>query len=103
MLGAKLEGQQFPLKLAWSITIHKAQGLTLNNVWIDLGPAEKVAGLTYVALTRVRAISHLVIEPMAYNRLNCLKTSNYKYRLLQETRLNNLYQKTISKAKQQSQ
>ena len=104
MLGAKLERQQFPLKLAWSITIHKAQGLTLNNVWIDLGHAEKVAGLTYVALTRVRAISHLVIEPMAYNRLNCLKkTSNYKYRLLEETRLNNLYHKTISKVKQQSQ
>lgn len=78
ILGTKLERQQFPLKLAWSITIHKAQGLTLNNIWIDLGPSEKASGLTYVALARVRRISDLVIEPMAYDRLKSLKkTSNY--------------------------
>ena len=82
MYGEKLERQQFPLKLAWSITIHKAQGLTLNDVWVDLGPSEKAAGLTYVALTRVRTISNLVIEPMSYERLGSLKkTSNYKYRI----------------------
>lgn len=104
ILGTKLERQQFPLKLAWSITIHKAQGLTLNNIWIDLGPSEKAAGLTYVALTRVRRISDLVIEPMAYDRLKSLqKTSNYKFRLLEEARLNNLHQKTIFKASQQFQ
>ena len=98
VLGTKFERQQFPLRLAWSITIHKAQGLTLNDVWVDLGPSEKVAGLTYVALTRVRRISNLVIEPMSYDRLLCLKkNSNYKYRLLEETRLNNLHQKTISR------
>ena len=80
MYGEKLERQQFSLKLAWAITIHKAQGLTLNDVWVDLGPSEKAAGLTYVALTRVRTISNLVIEPMSYERLGSLKkTSNYKY------------------------
>ena len=78
MYGEKLERQQFPLKLAWAITIHKAQGLTLNDVWLYLGPSEKAAGLTYVALTRVRTlISNLVIEPMSYERLGSLKkTSN---------------------------
>ena len=93
-----LERQQFPLKLAWSITIHKSQGLTLKNCWIDLGPSEKVAGLTYVALSRVRRLSNLVIEPMSYDRLHSIKkTSNYKYRLLEETRLNTLAQKTFEK------
>ena len=104
VLGTKLERQQFPLRLAWSITIHKAQGPTLNDVWVDLGPTEKVAGLTYVALTRVRKISNLVIEPMSYDRLKCVnKTSNYKYRLLEEMRLNTLHQKTVSRLEQKTQ
>lgn len=96
--GANLECQQFPLKLAWSITIHKAQGLTLNDIWVDLGPSEKAAGLTYVALTRVRSLSNLIIEPMPYERLTSLKkSSNYKYRVLEEIRLNKLNDTTISK------
>ena len=96
--GEKLERQQFPLKLAWSITVHNTQGLTLNDVWVDLGPSEKAAGLTYVALTRVRTISNLVIEPMSYERLGSLKkTSNYKYRILEEARLTNLNEVTLSK------
>lgn len=91
-----LERQQFPLKHAWSITIHKSQGLTLKNCWIDLGPSEKVAGLTYVAVSRVRKLSNLVIEPMSFDRLHSIKkTSNYKYSLLEETRLNTLAQKTL--------
>ena len=68
--------------------------ITLNDVWVDLGPTEKVADLTYVALTRVRKISNLVIEPMSYDRLKCVKkTSNYKYRLL-EGSVSRLEQKT---------
>ena len=96
--GANLERQQFPLKLAWLITIHKAQGLTLNDVCVDLGPSEKAAGPTYVALTRVRSLSNLIIEPMPYERLTSLKkSSNYKYRVLEEIRLNKLNVTTISK------
>ena len=96
--GEKLERQQFPLKLAWSIAIHKAQGLTLNDDWVDLGPSEKAAGLTYEALTRVRTISTLVIEPMSFERFGSLKkTSNFKYRILEEARLTNLNEITISK------
>ena len=99
-LGQKMERQQFPLKLAWSITIHKAQGLTLNDVWIDLGPSERAAGLTYVALTRVRNISNLVIEPMTFDRLKSLKkTSNYKFRVLEEARLDSLSKNTVAAMK----
>jgi len=35
-LGYDYERTQFPIKLAWAITIHKSQGLTLDQVWIDL-------------------------------------------------------------------
>ena len=88
--------RQFPLKLAWTITIHKSRGLTLKNYWIDFGPSEKVAGLTYVALSRVRKLSNLVIEPMSFDRLPSIKkTSNYRYRLLEEIRLNTLAKKTL--------
>lgn len=52
-LGSNFERVQFPLKLAWSMTIYKSQGLTLKKCWIDLGTSERVAGLTYVALSRV--------------------------------------------------
>lgn len=95
-LGNNFERVQFPLKLAWSMTIHKSQGLTLKKCWIDLGSTEKVAGLTYVALSRVRKLSDTVIEPLTFERLHALKkTSNHKYRLLEESRLEQLAQHTL--------
>ena len=42
---------QLPLKLAWAITIHKAQGLTLPEVFVDIGKKEFCAGLTFVAIS----------------------------------------------------
>ena len=97
-LGNNLQRIQFPLKLAWSMTIHKSQGLTLDKCWIDLGTSERVAGLTYVALSRVYKISDLVIEPVTFDRLHSLKkSSNYKYRLLEEARLERLAQDTLRK------
>lgn len=80
------------------MTIHKSQGLTLDKCWIDLGTSERVAGLTYVALSRVCKICDLVIEPVTFDRLHSLKkTSNYKYRLLEEARLEKLAQDTLRK------
>ena len=76
----------------------QSQGLTLDKCWIDLGTSERVAGLTYVALSRVCKISDLVIEPVTFDRLHSLKkTSNYKDRLLEEARLERLAQDTLSK------
>ena len=46
----------FPLVEAHAITVHKAQGLTLSSANIDLGTKEFSAGLTYVAMSRVRHI-----------------------------------------------
>ena len=45
--------QQFPITIAYSITIHKSQGLTLCNVVIDIGNSVFCCGQTYVALSRV--------------------------------------------------
>ena len=58
------ERQQLPLRLSWALTIHKAQGLTLPKAWIDLHKTERVLGLSYVAISRVRNLESLVIEPI---------------------------------------
>lgn len=85
------ERQQVPLKLAWAMTIHKSQGLTLSKAWIDIGKTEKTAGISYVAISRVKALSSCIIEPMTFERLTSLKKSiNLKYRLEEEIRLEQL-------------
>lgn len=54
--------EQMPLILAWAITIHKAQGATLDFAEIDIGDGIFECGQTYVALSRVKDISGLYLS-----------------------------------------
>ena len=51
---------QIPLRLAWAITVHKSQGMTLDAARMDLRKAF-VEGMGYVALSRVKSIDHLYL------------------------------------------
>ena len=95
--GSTHERQQLPIRLSWAITIHKSQGLTLDKAWIDLGITERFIGLAYyVAVSRVRKLTDLIIEPMTLERLRDIKNkNNYKYRIAEEERLQSLAKLTM--------
>ncbi len=54
--------KQYPLKLAWAITIHKSQGKTFDKVIIDMGTGAFEHGQTYVALSRCKTLGGIVLK-----------------------------------------
>ncbi len=62
---------QIPLIYSWAITIHKAQGLTLENAIIDIGSNIFAYGQTYVALSRLKSLDGLYLTSFDYSKIKC--------------------------------
>ena len=99
--------RQFPIRLAWAITVHKSQGLTFNNVKIDFTCGVFAGGQTYVALSRCTSLQGISLqEPIRrenifvrtevtnfarnYNNLNIINSA------LQESKADKQYNDAIT-------
>lgn len=70
---------QIPLILAWAMTIHKSQGLTLDKISCDLSEAFS-PGQVYVALSRARALSGVFIESINFKKISANYEATRFYR-----------------------
>ncbi len=87
---------QFPLRLAWAITIHKSQGLTFEKAIIDAADAF-ASGQVYVALSRCTSLEGIILHSMINNKslrsdwritefASSQQTSDLQFKLLQEAK-----------------
>jgi ATP-dependent DNA helicase PIF1 len=76
--------KQLPLILAWAITIHKAQGVSLDMAQIDAGDTIFEHGQTYVALSRVKSLAGLYLKAFNPQRIKVDKVVVDYYASLQE-------------------
>jgi hypothetical protein len=78
---------QYPLMLAWAVTIHKSQGKTLENALIDLGSGAFASGQVYVALSRCRSIEGISLErPIRNTDVQCDPMIKRFYFVMEEMR-----------------
>jgi len=64
---------QIPLILSWAITIHKAQGLTLESAILDIGNDIFECGQSYVALSRIKSIDGVYLKSFTLNKIKINK------------------------------
>jgi len=81
--------RQLPLMLAWAVTIHKAQGKTLDRIFVDLGNRAFAPGQVYVALSRVRSLQDIrLVRPIREEEVRCHpEVTKFYLHLKQMTRL----------------
>lgn len=71
--------KQFPLRLAWCVTIHKSQGLTFDNVYLDASKSF-AAGQVYVALSRCRTLNGIhLLKRLVPQNIICDETIKHFY------------------------
>lgn len=87
---------QFPLRLAWAITIHKSQGLTFDRAVID-AQAAFAHGQVYVALSRCRTLEGLILNSRITQ--NCIKDDLVISTFVRETEQNQPGPKELAEAK----
>lgn len=76
---------QLPVALAWAMTIHKSQGLTLDKVHLDLGAGAFETGQTYVALSRSRSLATMSLaRPLSIRDILVDKESVEFYKAIRE-------------------
>lgn len=95
----KAEINQYPLRLAWAITVHKSQGMSLDSAVIDLS-ASFERGMGYVALSRVRSLDGLFLKGLNHMALKIdeeVLEMDKKFRTLSKT--NSFHIKTMGEKK----
>ena len=76
---------QYPLKLAWAVTIHKGQGKTFDKIVIDIGNGTFTHGQIYVALSRCTTLDGIVLKKQIEKKHICmdLRVDNFITRFKQ--------------------
>jgi ATP-dependent DNA helicase PIF1 len=82
---------QVPLILAWALTIHKSQGVTLDMAEIDVGSSIFECGQTYVALSRVKTMNGLYLTSFDITKIRINKKVKDFYEALNHYQKNNLH------------
>ena len=72
---------QFPLTNVYAITVHKAQGITVNKAVLDLSTCDFTPGLSYVAVFRVKTLQGILFdEPFDYEHFRTEASDTVKWR-----------------------
>lgn len=85
----KISRMQIPLILAWSNTVHKAQGSSMDCVEVDLGPKIFMENMFYVALSRVRSLEGLCISDLDFSRVMAHPEALEFYRQIEASQAHN--------------